>query len=78
MRIIYTKHQTIDYVVDKQTDICRRSLLLLGLCVPSVKTTTYVSNIGLILLSVSLLLFVVTSTRDYKTNYAISNLNQTF
>ena len=26
----------------------------------------------------SLLLFVVTSTRDYKTNYAISNLNQTF
>ena len=70
--------KTITYVVDKQSDICRRYLLLLGLCVPSVKSTTYVCNMGLILLSVSLLLFVVTSTKDYKTNPAISNLNQTF
>ena len=35
---------TIAYVVDKQSGICRRYFLLQGLCVSSVKTTTYASN----------------------------------
>ena len=39
------------YDVDKQSDICRIYLLLQGLCVPSVKTGTYVCN-SLIPLSV--------------------------
>ena len=34
----------IAYVVDKQSDICRRYFLLQGLCVPIVKTTTYVCD----------------------------------
>ena len=54
------------YVVDKH--ICRRYLLLQGLCVTSVKTTTYVSNA------------FKTSfcARDHKTNQDISNLNRKF
>ena len=36
--------RTIVYVVDKQSGICRRYILLQGLCVPSVKSTTYVWN----------------------------------
>ena len=60
--------KTIAYVVDKQSDICRRYLLLQGLCMPSVKTTTYVCN------------RFITSfcARDHKTNQAISNLNRKF
>ena len=60
--------KTIAYAVDKQSDICRRYLLLQGLCVPSVKTTTYVWN----RFNTSF------SARDYKTNQAISNLNRKF
>ena len=46
----------------------RRYLLLHGLCVPSVKTTTYVCN------------RVNTSfcARDHKTKQAIANLNRKF
>ena len=33
-----------DYVYQQQGGICRRYLLLQGLCVPSVKTKTYVCN----------------------------------
>ena len=36
--------RAIAYAIDKQNDTCRRYLLLLGLYVPSVKTTTYVYN----------------------------------
>ena len=60
--------ETIAYVVDKQSDICRRYLLLQGLCVASVKTTTYVCN----RFNTSF------CTRDHKTNQAISNLNRKF
>ena len=34
--------RAIGYTIDKQNDTCRRCLLLQGLYVPSVKTTTYV------------------------------------
>ena len=60
--------KTIAYVADKQSDICRRYLLLQGLCVPSVKTTTYVCN----RFNTSF------CARDHKTNQAISNLNRKF
>ena len=56
--------KTIAYVVDKQIYIWRRYLLLQGLCVPSVKTTTYVCN----RFNTSF------CARDHKTNQAISNL----
>ena len=36
--------ELIAYVMDKQSGTCRRYLLLQGLCVPSVKTTTYACN----------------------------------
>ena len=36
--------RAIAYVIDKQSGTCRRYLLLRGLCVPSVKTATYVCN----------------------------------
>ena len=36
--------RTIAFIVDKQSGICRKHLLLQGLCVPSVKTTTYICN----------------------------------
>ena len=57
--------KTIAYVVDKQIYIWRRYLLLQGLCVPSVKTTTYICN----RFNTSF------CARDHKTNQAISNLN---
>ena len=60
--------KTIAYVVDKQIYIWRRYLLLQGLCVPSVKTTTYVCN----RFNTSF------CARDHKTNQAISNLNRKF
>ena len=59
---------TIAYVVDKQSDICRRYLLLQGLCVPSVKTTTHVCN----------RFNTFFCARNHKTNKAISNLNRKF
>ena len=40
--------RAIAYAIDKQSGTCRRYLLLQGLYVPSVKTTTYVLK-GLIL-----------------------------
>ena len=36
--------RVIDYAIDKQSSTCRRYLLLQGLYVSSVKTTTYVCN----------------------------------
>ena len=42
MAITYTWPQDFSSVVDKKSDICRRYLLLQGLCVPSVKTTIYI------------------------------------
>ena len=36
--------RAIAYAIDKQSGTCRRYLLLQGLYVPSVKTTTYVCN----------------------------------
>ena len=62
--LLITSFKTIAYVVDKQSDVCRRYLQLQGLCVPSVKTTTYVCN----RLNTSF------CARDHKTNQAISNL----
>ena len=66
--LLITSFKTIAYVVDKQSDVCRRYLLLQGLCVPSVKTTTYVCN----RFNTSL------CAREHKTNQAISNLNRKF
>ena len=61
--------ETIAYDVDKQSYLLlRRYLLLQGLCVASVKTTTYVCN----RFNTSF------CTRDHKTNQAISNLNRKF
>ena len=60
--------KTIAYVVDKQSDVCRIYLLLQGLWVPSVKTTTYICN----RFNTSF------CARDHKTNQAISNLNRKF
>ena len=56
------------YAVDKQSDICRRYLLLQGLCVQSVKTTSYVCN----------RFNTFFCARDHKTNQAVSNLNRKF
>ena len=50
-RLFIPSLKTMAYDVDKQSDICRIYLLLQGLCVPSVKTGTYVCN-SLIPLSV--------------------------
>ena len=36
--------RAIAYAIDKQSDTCRKNLLIQGLYVPSVKTTTYVRN----------------------------------
>ena len=58
----------IRYVVDKQSYICRRCLLLQGLCVPSLKATTYVCN----------RFNTFFCARDNKTNKASSNLNRKF
>ena len=60
--------KTIAYVVDKQGDVCRRYLLLQGLCVRSVKTTTYVCN----RFNTSF------RARDHKTNQTLSNFNRKF
>ena len=66
--LLITSFKTIAYVVDKQSDVCRRYLQLQGLCVPSVKTTTYVCN----RFNTSF------CARDHKTNQAISNSNRKF
>ena len=60
--------KTIAYVVDKQSDICRRYLLLRGLRVPSVESTTHVCN----RFNTS---FCAT---HHKANQSISNLNHKF
>ena len=60
--------KTIAYVVDKQSDIGRRYLLLQGLCVPSVKFATYICN----RFNTSF------CARDHKTNQAIFNLSRKF
>ena len=60
--------RNIAYVIEKQSGICRRYILLQGLYVPIVKTTTYVSN-----------RFNTSScTKGHKTHQATSNLNQKF
>ena len=53
--------RAIAYAIDKQSGTCRRYLLLQGLYVPSVKTTTYVCN-----------RFNTFCTKDHKTHLAIS------
>ena len=53
--------RAIAYAIDKQSGTCRRYLLLQGLYVPSVKTTTYVCN-----------RFNTFCTKDHKTDLAIS------
>ena len=55
--------KTIAYVVDKQSDICRIYLLLQGLCLPSIKTTTCARN----RFNTSF------GARDHKSNQDISN-----
>ena len=67
-RLVIPGFKTVVNVVDKQNDICRRYLLLQGLCMPSVKTTTYACN------RFNTSFFA----RDHKTNQAISNLNRKF
>ena len=66
--LFISSFKTVAYFVNKQSDICRRYLLLQGLCVLSVKTITYVCN----RFNTSF------CARDYRTNQAISNLNQKF
>ena len=44
MKIMYIKLQNYSHIVNKQSGICRKYLLLQGLCVPSIKTTTCVCN----------------------------------
>ena len=68
MKVSYTRLQNCSQFVDKQNDICRGYLLLQGLCMPSVKTTTYACN------RFDTSFFA----RDHKTNQAISNLNRKF
>ena len=53
--------RAIAYAIDKQSGTCRRYLLLQGLYVPSVKTTTYVCKS-----------FNTFCTKDHKTHLAIS------
>ena len=60
--------KTIAYVDYKRSDMCRRWLLLQGLCVPSAKTTTCVCN----RFSTSF------CARNHKTNQPIWNLNRKF
>ena len=43
-RLCIQSLRTIAYVVDKQSGICRRYILLQGLCVSSVKNTLYECN----------------------------------
>ena len=43
-RLFIPSFITIAYIVDKQSGICRKYLLLQGLCEPSVKTTIYACN----------------------------------
>ena len=43
-RLFIPSFITIAYIVDKQSGICRKYLLLQGLYEPSVKTTIYVCN----------------------------------
>ena len=43
-RLCISSFRTIAYIVNEQSGTCRKYLLLQGLCVPSVKTTTYVCN----------------------------------
>ena len=43
-RLCIPSLRTIAYVVDKQSGICRRYILLQGLCVSSVKNTIYAYN----------------------------------
>ena len=54
--------RAIAYVIDKQSSICRRYLLLKGLCVPSDKIATYVCN----------RFNTFFCTKDHKTYQAIS------
>ena len=44
LRLCIPNFRTLTYIVDKQSGICWKYLLLQGLCVSSVKTTTYVCN----------------------------------
>ena len=67
MRVISTKLQSKSLRC-RETAIYLRYLQLQGLCVPSVKTTTYVCN----RFNTSL------CAREHKTNQAISNLNRKF
>ena len=53
--------RAIAYAINKQSGTCKRYLLLQGLYVPSVKTTTYVCN-----------RFNIFCTKDHKTRLAIS------
>ena len=68
MGIIYTKRQTYSLCCRLTKGCMSKYLLLQGLCVPSVKTTTYVCN----RFNTSF------CDRDHKTNQAISNLNRKF
>ena len=43
-RLCISSFKTIAYIVNKQSGICRKYLLLQGLCVWSVKNTTWVCN----------------------------------
>ena len=58
----------IRYVVDTQSYICRRCLLLQGLCVPSVRATAYVCN----------RFDTPFCARDHEITQASSNLNRKF
>ena len=44
LRLCIPNFRTLTYIVDKQSGICWKYLLLQGLCVSSVKATTYVCN----------------------------------
>ena len=68
MRIIYTKLQTHSLCCRQTKGCMQKYFLLQGLCVPGVKTTTYVWN----RFNTS---FCV---RDHQTNQTISNLNRKF
>ena len=58
----------IAYVVDNSSRICRRYLLLQGLCVPWVKNTTYVCNS----------FDTPFCAKDHQKNQGISNFNGKF
>ena len=66
--LLLPSFKTIDYIVVKQSDICRRYLQLQELYVQSIKTTIYVCN----MFNTSF------CARDHITNQAISDLNRKF